>query len=41
MIKDLDVEFMGGDSARLGHEPAIIPPFPSVVSNLNRISSHN
>lgn len=23
------VVFMGGDSARLGHEPAFIPPLPS------------
>jgi len=26
---DLDVVFIDGDSARFGHEPTFIPPFPS------------
>lgn len=26
---DLDFVFMGDDSARFGHEPGVIPPFPS------------
>lgn len=30
ITSDLEVVFIGGDSPRFGHEPAFIPPSPSV-----------
>lgn len=30
---DFDFVFIGDDSARFGHEPSFIPPFPSVISS--------
>lgn len=36
--RDLVVVFMGGDSPRLGHKPACIPPSPSVISIRAHIS---